>query len=78
MAKQSTAEHLRDHRFQGDGIGIKHSHAPVSVNLPSDLDRYVRSKQNRSDWLRSAIEAAARAEGWAASDDQTQANPSIS
>ncbi|MBD2372826.1 MULTISPECIES: hypothetical protein [Leptolyngbya] len=42
----------------------------------SDLDRYVRSKQNRSDWLRSAIEAAARAEGWAASDDQTQANPS--
>jgi hypothetical protein len=35
---------------------------PVSVFLPKDLDRYVRMKPNRAEWLRAAIAAAARNE----------------
>jgi len=42
-------------QFKGRGLGIKHSNHPVSVNLPPDLDKYVRSLPNRAEWLRAAI-----------------------
>jgi len=44
-----------DTQFKGKGIGLKHSVSPISVGLPKDLDEYVRSQPNRSEWLRAAI-----------------------
>lgn len=35
---------------------------PISVVLPKELDAYVRSLPNKSDWLRNAIADAARKE----------------
>lgn len=61
-------------RFQGEGIGTRHGQKPISVNLPAELDQYVRAKANRSAWVRAAIEAAARAEGWTpTTDDSSEA-----
>ena len=37
------------------GLGTKRGHKPVSVLLPPDLDGWVRSLDNRSDWIREAI-----------------------
>ncbi len=45
-------------RFQSKGVGIKHSAKPISVMLPEHLDAYVRSKPNRSEWLRQVIAEA--------------------
>jgi hypothetical protein len=73
MPKNVNAEQMREHRFEGTGIGIRHGQKPISVNLPDELDRYVRSKENRSAWVRAAVEAAARAEGWMPTDEQPQA-----
>lgn len=37
------------------GLGTKRGHSPVSVLLPPELDSWVRSLDNRSDWIRQAI-----------------------
>ena len=42
-------------RFKSKGIGVSHSHKPVSVMLPPDIDAYVHALPNRSEWLRQAI-----------------------
>jgi len=64
MPRNKDAEQMADYRFEGRGLGLRHGQRPVSVNLPEDLDRYVRAKENRSAWMRDAIVAAALAEGW--------------
>lgn len=38
------------------GLGTKSGHKPVSVMLPPNLDGWVRSLENRSEWIRQAIE----------------------
>jgi hypothetical protein len=46
-----------DTQFKGKGLGMKHGKTkPVCVGLPPDLDAYVRSLPNRSQWLRQAIQ----------------------
>lgn len=37
------------------GLGTKHGQKPISVMLPPDLDEWVRSLDNRSEWVRQAI-----------------------
>ncbi len=37
------------------GLGTKSGHKPVSVMLPPELDSWVRSLENRSEWIRQAI-----------------------
>ncbi len=38
------------------GLGTRHGESkPVSVMLPPDIDKYVRSLPNRSAWIRQAI-----------------------
>ena len=37
------------------GLGTKSGHKPVSVMLPPALDDWVRSLDNRSEWIRQAI-----------------------
>lgn len=37
------------------GLGTKHGQKPVSVMLPPELDSWVRSLDNRSEWIRQAI-----------------------
>jgi hypothetical protein len=49
-------------RFKSSGIGVKHDTKPISVMLPGDLDAYVRSKPNRSEWLRQIIAEAVERE----------------
>ncbi|WP_225977648.1 ribbon-helix-helix domain-containing protein [Nostoc sp. CENA543] len=39
-------------------MGVKNDTKPISVLLPEDLDAYVRSKPNRSEWLRQIIAEA--------------------
>ena len=70
-SKQDTPrpDHLT--RFQGSGIGVTHKTKPISVLLPPELDSYVRAKDNRSAWVRAAIEAAAKAEGWTPDPSQS-------
>jgi hypothetical protein len=52
------------------GIGVKSDTKPISVMLPEDLDAYVRSKSNRSEWLRRVIaEAAAKEQAEASQED---------
>ncbi|PSO67869.1 MAG: hypothetical protein BRC39_00830 [Cyanobacteria bacterium QH_7_48_89] len=54
-------------KLNDKGLGIRHDHKPVSVMLPPELDNWVRSLSNRSEWIREAIrekhqrEAAAEA-----------------
>ncbi|MBD2212193.1 hypothetical protein H6G27_20315 [Nostoc linckia FACHB-104] len=45
-------------RFKSKGVGVKCDTKPISVMLPEDLDAYVRSKPNRSEWLRQVIALA--------------------
>ncbi|MEA5516739.1 hypothetical protein [Nodularia sp. UHCC 0506] len=57
-------------RFKSKGIGVKSDTKPISVMLPEDLDAYVRSKSNRSEWLRRVIaEAAAKEQAEASQED---------
>lgn len=35
---------------------------PLSVRVPVDIDRYVRSQPNRTEWLRQAIAAQIEAD----------------
>ena len=49
-------------RFQSSGVGIKHDTKPVCVMLPEYLDAYLRSKPNRSQWLRQIIAEAVERE----------------
>ncbi|MBW4559194.1 MAG: hypothetical protein KME59_25410 [Trichormus sp. ATA11-4-KO1] len=57
-------------RFQPKGVGVKHDTKPISVMLPQDLDTYVRSKSNRSEWLRRVIaEAVAKEQAEASQED---------
>ena len=37
------------------GLGTKHGHKPVSVMLPPEVDEWVRSFPNRSEWIRQLI-----------------------
>lgn len=38
------------------GLGTRYGQSkPVSVMLPPDLDNWVRSLENRSEWIRKAI-----------------------
>lgn len=37
------------------GLGTKHGQKPISVMLPPELDGWVRSLDNRSEWIREAI-----------------------
>lgn len=37
------------------GLGTKHGHKPISVMLPPDVDQWVRSRPNRSEWVRQLI-----------------------
>lgn len=42
-------------KFESSGVGVLWKQRPVCVMLPPDLDAYVRSLPNRSEWLRQAI-----------------------
>jgi len=72
VPKDPNAEQMREHRIQGVGIGLRSGQQPVSVYLPPELDKYVRSKPDRSAWLRAAIEKEARAEGWTPNDEKEE------
>jgi len=53
MKKKRTPE---DTQFKSWGIGLKYKKTqPVSVGLPEEMDKYVRSRPNRSEWLRAAV-----------------------
>ena len=45
----------KEHLFKGKGIGVTHKQAPVSVKLPPEIDKVVRSLPNRSEFIRQAI-----------------------
>ncbi|MGK7895051.1 MAG: ribbon-helix-helix domain-containing protein [Xenococcus sp. (in: cyanobacteria)] len=45
----------KDHLFKGTGMGVTHKQPPVSVKLPPEIDKIVRSLPNRSDYIRQAI-----------------------
>ncbi len=49
--------------FKSEGIGIKNNQRPVSVKLPEDLDKLVKSLPNRSKFIREAIAEKAAREG---------------
>ena len=42
-------------RFKSKGVGTKNKQKPVSVMLPEEIDRIVRSMPNRSEFIRQAI-----------------------
>ena len=44
-----------DTQFKGKGIGVTHKQKPVSVMLPHEIDKVVRSLPNRSEFIRQAI-----------------------
>lgn len=57
-------------RFKSKGVGVKSDTKPISVMLPEDLDAYVRSKPNRSEWLRRVIaEAVAKEQAETSQED---------
>lgn len=41
--------------FKGKGLGTTNKQLAVSVKLPPEVDKVVRSLPNRSDWLRETI-----------------------
>lgn len=51
-------EQRRDHktRFKPQYGDKPMARKPVSVLLPSEIDEFVRSLPNKSEWLRQAIE----------------------
>jgi len=42
-------------RLNDKGLGTKHNQKPISVMLSPELDAWVRSLPNRSEWIREAI-----------------------
>lgn len=48
-------EHLREYRFESKGRHKNLAKQSVSVRLPRDLDKYVRSLPNRNQWMIEAI-----------------------
>lgn len=42
-------------RLNDKGVGLRHGQKPISVMLPPELDAWVRSLPNRSEWIREAI-----------------------
>ena len=42
-------------KYLSKGLGTATDTRPISVKLPPDIDKAVRSIPNRSDWLREAI-----------------------
>lgn len=48
-------EHLVEHRFETEGKHKNLAKQSVSVRLPKDLDKYVRTLPNRNQWLIEAI-----------------------
>lgn len=52
-----------DTQFKGRGIGIKNKQKPVSVMLPQEIDKIVRSLPNRSEYIRQAIAEKLEREG---------------
>lgn len=60
MGKQPTPKQLEKWTNElvaksDKGLGTKRGHKPVSVLLPPELDNWVRSLDNRSEWIRQAI-----------------------
>lgn len=49
------AKKNKEHLFKGKGMGVTHKQAPVSVKLPPEIDKIVRSLPNRSEYIRQAI-----------------------
>lgn len=42
-------------RFKGKGVGLKSGQKPVSTTLPNKYDEYVRSLNERSEFIRQAV-----------------------
>ena len=42
-------------RFKSKGVGTKYKQKPVSVLLPTEIDRIVKAMPNRSEFIRQAI-----------------------
>lgn len=56
VPKQLEASTARLVAEKNKGIGLKYKTSkPVSVMLPPDLENWVRSLENRSEWIRTAI-----------------------
>ncbi len=56
VPKQLEASTARLVAEKNKGLGTKYGQSkPVSVMLPPDLEQWVRSLDNRSDWIRQAI-----------------------
>lgn len=63
MAKRKVNENSLDNLKLGRlPAGRTALNRPVAVRLPPDLDSYVRSKPNKSEWILSVIQAAVEAE----------------
>lgn len=58
MPKNSGRTH-----FKNTGLNTTDKHPPVSVKLPPELDKVIRSLPNRSQFLREAIAEKAVREG---------------
>lgn len=54
MSKKRTAKQLKDYQYSIKGDRPL-SKSPISVRLPEDVDAFVRSLPNRSQWLVEAI-----------------------
>lgn len=57
-------------RFKGRGLGTRHKQPPLSVLVHHAMDKYVREKPSKSDWLREAISEKIEREGWVLQDNQ--------
>lgn len=56
VPKQLEASTARLVAEKSKGLGMKYGTSkPVSVMLPPDLENWVRSLDNRSEWIRQAI-----------------------
>ncbi len=56
VPKQLEASTARLVAEKNKGLGTKYNQSkPVSVMLPPDLENWVRSLENRSEWIRTAI-----------------------
>ncbi len=56
VPKQLEASTARFVAEKNKGLGTKYGKSkPLSVMLPPDLDEWVRSLDNRSEWIRQAV-----------------------
>lgn len=54
---------FNENKYAPKGLGTVHYQSPVCVMLPPELDKIVRSLENRSEFIRNAIAEKVKREG---------------